>query len=314
MTASSKPRRPAPARVTAAATPFRGLDRALPGAGLEETPFTELEWAILRARAHHVIVGEQPALIPWHDPALDARALSEARRLQVGSAPTDALLAAALLELVHAAPAARDAEAATDIEVAVALRAGAQDAGLPPPDADLRAGTLLWTGRRVRLAFDDAVETLNPLFVDVAAEPYCGLVGRYEAAAAAAWRLHGAGPTLLLLPGPGALREAAAWLQRAGVAAGPRLGLFADEPTRHLADAVPTSLVLAVPPDADFVHGGPLRRLLERMRRAQPGDRWREVRLLVGVDLRPDAAMVARELGRAEYVLRASRGEVSAAS
>ncbi len=312
MNARPSPRRPAPARVTSEARPFRGLQDALPGAGLDDAPFSDLEWAILRARAHHVALGEEPMLIPWHDPALDARALAESRRLQVLATPAAALLAAELLELVHAAVAARDAEAGADLAHALALRQTAAAAGMPPPTAQLRAGMLLWSGRRVRLAFDDVLETLNPLWVDVDTEPHRGLVGRYEAAAAAALRLQVAGPTLLLLPGVGALHEAQAWLQRAGVVDGPGLGLVAEDPLLAMADALPTSLVLATPPDAEFVLGGPLTRALWLMRQSQPGDRWREVRLLVGVDLRPDAVLVARELRRAEHVLKSSRGATPA--
>ena len=305
--------RPGPARVAAPRRPWRGLETRQPGASLAERPFSATERATLAARAHHVAIGEDPGLVPWHDPALDARALAWASQL---AARGDALAlaeAARLVRWVHADVGSRDALAAADLATARGWWTAACVGG--PRRATLRTGALLWNGRRVRLGWRDRVETVNALWVDVTRSRWQALQGRYEAAAAAAARLAGAGDVLLSTNGRGAAREAERWLAQAmaaepasavgGVTVRDVAALLADEDATIALLRRCASWILAAPLDDECRLDGTFDRWLEAFgrdasaRATGHGDDARapdELRLLVGADLRPDQARVQREL------------------
>ncbi|MCB9738394.1 MAG: hypothetical protein H6747_03935 [Deltaproteobacteria bacterium] len=108
------PARFGPARVGPDAYP---IDRSAPLGG----PFDADDLARLQVRAHHVEVGEELRLIPWHAQDLDRRALGEvARRQRAG----DAMGAAALLELIHCDPRSHDHQADTELAAAQGAVAG----------------------------------------------------------------------------------------------------------------------------------------------------------------------------------------------
>ena len=293
--------RPSPARIAAPTRPWRGLDTTVPGASLQARPFDARERAVLAGRAHHLALGEEPALIPWHDAALDARALAWAHALAAQGQPDAWAEAARLIELVHADAASRDDEATVELALAKAWRQRAGAAADRRPT--LRTGALLWNGRRVRLGWRDRVDTVNPLWIDVHQPRWQGLTGRYEAAAAAAARLSAAGDVLLLTTGTGAAREAERWLAADGhdrpttsvrdVTVRDAAALFADAAAASTVLGRCTTWILAGPLDDELRLDGTFATWLAAFARAAVAA---EVRVLVGVDLRPEQARVQREL------------------
>lgn len=353
------PGRYGPARVGPDADP---IDRSAPVGG----PFDADDLAHLQVRAHHIEVGEEPPLIPWHAHDLDLRALGEvARRQRAGDAPG----AAALLELIHRDPRCHDAQAAIELAAAQGALAGlpiasrlarlgsaaskaaasqaptpvaaasGQDAATTPRrtlrlrEDDLRAppvqpedrppllcGRAVWNGARVRLSWDDGHDTVNANWLVPPPREDGGpsLRGRYEAFAHAALRLARRMPTVLWLPGSGALREARQALELAetGGGAPPHLVLGAgmDAIDEWNARGLPqtaagpaAALVAAAPPPDEATLDGSFAALCSQL-----GDprRDRVARLLIGIDLRPDRTLVVREIERADRALAAARNPI----
>ncbi len=300
--------RPGPARVAAPERTWRGLDATIAGASLQARPFSARERATLAARAHHVVIGEETTLIPWHDPALDARALAWAHALAASGEPAALREAARLVAWIHADPASRDAAAVAELALAATWRARAGSS--PSARPTLRTGVALWNGRRVRLGWRDRVETVNPLWIDVHQAQWQGLVGRYEACAAAAARLGIAGPTLLLTAGGGAAREATRWLADDAAGGGAvhvrDLAGQRDDPDAAAAllrDC--TTWLLATPLDDETRLDGTFAAWMAAFG-GEGDDAPDDLRLLVGVDLRPDQLRVQRELHAAATTLDAA--------
>lgn len=300
---------------------------------LRAEQWSAAEQAALLARAHHLALGEDPSLIPWHRPDLDARALAWALGRR------DAI-AARVVAALHAVWDPADQRASDERAEAAAWALAAQRPGLagqlrgvPAAEAgrDERPapwrGALLWNGQRVRLCWQADADLCaadrddgcwNPLWVDGYAAPWAQLRGRYEAAAAAAWRLAAAGAVVLVVPGRRSAAEAQAALALAaaghpdlhGASAVPARGVtcLTDDELDALDPAAPppwwarhATLIFAAAPRPDLVLDGRLALLWRGLGDARVHPHRR---MLLGVDLRPEAPLVQRALQRAHATLR----------
>ncbi|MEY3014611.1 MAG: hypothetical protein RIT45_3346 [Pseudomonadota bacterium] len=313
--------------------------------------WSEHDRAVLEQRARHLALGEDDELIPWHATDLDARAWATARALrEAGDLSAAAELLelvhadprlrddrdrAELRELADALGSGPVAERLRRL-AGQPLASGRAPRGRAPcatlddaavegalqPDPErpgLCTGRSIWNGARVRLGWQDARESVNPNWVlaQVDAAGDASPRGRHEAAAHAAWRLGQRAPTLLWLPGRRARREAEAAL--AALAPCPDLALgdgddalagWVREGLPTLAGGNPAQVVLSSPPDAGAVQDGTLAALATRLGRIGQD---REVRMLVGVDLRPERERVLREIDAADRALAAAHQPLSSA-
>ncbi len=179
----------------------------------------------------------------------------------------------------------------------------------------LTTGLMLWNGRRVRLGWCDGAASINPAWlVRAEASADAELSGRYEAAALAALRLAQRGPTLLVMPGERAGREARAALDAAAGSTSKHSALhvvIGDATLDTLALAPWQNLIFATVPDELSIAEGRLGAWIQAL-----GDPFvhREVRVLVGVDLRPEQTRVVREIAAAERALTMMQRPLSTAA